>query len=102
MDKRDGAVEIDVARVLVEELLRASFSVADVLTSLIEETPEDAFPGEDSSEVLLEMVVNTCRPALEAVGEQECWVATELIGVVRDRVFEDLRAAIELSRRLES
>ena len=101
MDKKGGAVEADVVRVLVEELLRASFSVGDVLASLIEDVPEDAFPGEDSSAVLLEMVVNTCRPALEAAGEQECWVAAELIGVVRDRVFEDLRAAIELSGRLE-
>jgi hypothetical protein len=102
MEKMDGAVEADVVRVLVEELLRASFSVADVLASLIDEVPEDAFPGEDSAEVLLEMVVNTCRPALEAAGEQECWVAAEMIGVVRDRVFEDLRKAIELSRRLEA
>jgi hypothetical protein len=68
-----------------------------VLSSLLEDLPEDAFPGENSGAVLIEMVVGSCRPAVEAAGEQECWAATALIGAVRDRVLDDLRAAAQLA-----
>ena len=59
--------------------------------------PEDAFPGEDNGEVLIEMVVGSCRPAIDAAGEDECRRATALIGAVRDRVFDDLRRAAKLA-----
>jgi hypothetical protein len=95
-DRAEGA---DAARALVEELLRAGLALTDLLASLLEDIPEDAFPGEDDGAVLMEMVVGSCRPALEAAGEQECIVATALIGAIRDRVFDDLRAAAELARR---
>jgi hypothetical protein len=45
------------------------------------------------------MVVGSCRPATEAAGESSCWAATALIGSVRDRVIDDLRAALELARQ---
>jgi hypothetical protein len=67
--------------------------------SLLEEMPEESFPGEDNALVLLEMVVGSCRPAVEAAGESECWAATALIGSLRDRVIDDLRAAAELARK---
>jgi hypothetical protein len=43
-----------LARELVEQLLRASLTLTDMLASLIEELPEEAFPGEDNAAVLLE------------------------------------------------
>ncbi len=67
--------------------------------AFLEEMPEDAFPGEDSAAVLLEMVAGSCRPATAAAGESSCWAATALIGSMRDRVIDDLRAALELARR---
>jgi hypothetical protein len=88
----------DAAQVLIEELLRTGLALTDVLSSLLEDLPEDAFPGENSGAVLIEMVVGTCRPAVEAAGERECWAATALIGAVRDRVLDDLRAAAQLAR----
>jgi hypothetical protein len=33
-----------------------------VLSSLLEDLPEDAFPGENSGAVLIEMVVGSSRP----------------------------------------
>jgi len=95
-DRRaDGA---DAARALVEELLRMAFDLGDVLGSLLEDLPEDAFPGEDNAAVLLEMVVGSCRPVIEASGESGCWEAIALIRAVRDRVFDDLRTAAALAK----
>jgi hypothetical protein len=92
---RKGA---DAAQVLIEELLRTSLTLVDVLNSLLEELPESAFPGEENAAVLIEMVVGSCRPALEAAGESDCRTTTALLGAVRDRVLDDLRTAAELTR----
>ncbi|MGC1164540.1 MAG: hypothetical protein WA862_00385 [Solirubrobacterales bacterium] len=100
MSYSDGRVDgTDATRALIEELLRTAFALQDVLGSLLEEMPKESFPGEDNAAVLLEMVVGSCRPAVEAAGESECWAATALIGSIRDRVTEDLRAAAELAKR---
>jgi hypothetical protein len=89
----------DAAQALIEELLRTAFWLQDTMGTFLEEMPEDSFPGEDSAAVLLEMVVGSCRPATDAAGESACWAATALIGSMRDRVVDDLRAALELARR---
>jgi hypothetical protein len=89
----------EAAQALIEELLVTALGLGAVLSSLLEEMPEDAFPGEDSAAVLLEMVVGSSRPAAEAAGEMQCWEASALIGAVRDRVLTDLRAAAEVARR---
>jgi hypothetical protein len=88
----------DAARALIEELLRAGLVLTDLIASLIEDLPEDAFAGEDNAAVLVEMVAGSSLPAVEAAGEEACWAATALIGAVRDRVLDDLRAAAELAR----
>lgn len=93
---RPGA---DAGQALIEELLRTAFSLQDVMGSLLEDMPEQRFPGEDNAAVLLEMVVGSCRPAVDAAGEAQCWAAVALIGAVMDRVIDDLRAAVELARR---
>jgi len=84
--------------VLVEELLRTAFAVSDGLASLLEDLSEGTFPGEENAAVLVEMVAGSCRPAIEAAGESNCWAAAALIGAIRDRFIEDLRAAAELAR----
>ncbi len=89
--------ETDAAREFVEELLRTGIALLDLLSSLVEEIPEDAFPGEDSAEVLIEMVAGSCRPALLAAGEAECRAATALMATVWERVMADLRAAAAMA-----
>lgn len=84
---------------MIEELLMTALGLGAVLSSILDELPEDAFPGEDRAAVLLEMVVGSSRPAAEAAGEMQCWEASALIGAVRDRVLTDLRAAAEAARR---
>ena len=64
---------------------------------LLDELPEDAFPGEDEVEVLFEMLVGTIVPVAEAAGADEVRAATALLGAMSDRVIADLRAAMELS-----
>jgi hypothetical protein len=88
----------DPTQVLIEELLRTAFSLEDVMASLLEDMPDESFPGEDNAAVLLEMVVGSCRPAVAAAGEPECWRTIALVASVRDRVIDDLRAAAELAK----
>jgi hypothetical protein len=88
----------DVGRELIAEVLRTGLVFIDLISSLIEELPEDSFPGEDRGAVLLEMFVGSCMPVVRAAGEQECGAATALIGAVRDRVLDDLRTAAERAR----
>lgn len=95
------AGDADAARALIEELLRTGLALTDLLASLLEEIPEDAFPGEDSGRVLIEMIVGSSLPAIEAAGERQCWAAAALIGAIKDRVLDDLRAAAELARERE-
>jgi hypothetical protein len=99
MSHSDGRADgTDAAQLLIEELLRTALALGGVLASLLEDLPEEAFPGEDNAAVLIEMVVGSCRPAVEAAGEPDCWAATALIGAIRDRVIDDLRAAAEAAR----
>jgi hypothetical protein len=95
-DDRTGGA--DVAQVLIEELLRTGLSLSGAVASLLEDLPEEAFPGEDNAAVLIEMIAGSCRPAIEAAGERDCWAAVALMGAVRDRFLADLRAAAELAR----
>jgi hypothetical protein len=87
-----GRPDVDLTRELVEELLRTGFSLGNALASLVEDLPEDAFE-DDNATVLIEMVVGTCQPAVEAVGEPTCRAAIALVAAIRDRVLDDLRAA---------
>jgi len=82
---------------LVEELLRTGFALGDLIGSLLEDLPDDAFPGEENAAVLIEMVVGTCLPVVEAAGERDCRAATALVGALKDKVIADLRRAAELT-----
>lgn len=94
--------EVDAVHGFVQELLRSGLALLDLVSSLIEELPDEAFPGEDNAEVLVEMVVGSSRPALEAIGGSECRSATRLIEVVWERVMADLRDAAALAGPLGS
>jgi hypothetical protein len=94
-------VDLETTRELVEEVLRTAIALEDVMTALLDEIPERAFPGEDPGLVLLEMVVGSVHPAARAAGRRDCHVATALIGAVRERVIADLRTAAELAKERE-
>lgn len=83
---------------LIVELLRTGLTLADLLSSLLDDLPDDAFPGEDSGEVLIEMVAGSCAPAFAAAGPAQCEATVALLGAIRDRVLSDLRTAAELAR----
>ncbi len=91
----------ETTRELVEEVLRTALALEDVMSSLLEELPEGAFPGEDNARVLLEMVVGSVHPAALAAGRRDCHTATALVGAIRERVIADLRTAAELARERE-
>lgn len=84
--------DAELAREVVEELVRTGLALAGALGSLIEDLPADAFPGQDAAEVLLEMAAGSCAPVTEAAGEALCRDALGLIGAVRERFVADLRA----------
>jgi hypothetical protein len=83
----------DDVRGFVEELLRTGLTLIDLLSALLDDLADDAFPGEDSAAVLIEMLVGTLSPVADAAGEHVVHEATALLGAVRDRTLSDLRAA---------
>jgi hypothetical protein len=94
----DHAYDADV-RGFVEEIVRTGLLLSDLLSRLLDDLPEDAFPGEDRVEVLLEMLTGTVFPAASAAGPATVRQARALLGAVSDRVIEDLRAAVDLASR---
>ncbi|HEX4753493.1 MAG TPA: hypothetical protein VH268_11385 [Solirubrobacterales bacterium] len=94
-------MDLGTTRELVEEVLRTALALEDVMTALLDELPDYAFPGQDNAHVLLEMVVGSVHPATLAAGPRDCNVATALVGAIRERVIADLRTAAELAKERE-
>src|SRR4029450_10752740 len=88
----------DEVRVLVEELLRTGLLFTDVLSALLDDLPETAFPGENPGEVLVEMLTGSVRPVAEAAGAEAVRVSLALVGAMADRTVSDLRRALEIAR----
>ncbi len=86
---------------LIEEMLRTALWLFDASASLLDDLPDGAFPGEDSGEVMVEMLAGSCRPAIDAAGDDGCRIAIELLTSIKENVLNDLRAAAELARRKE-
>jgi hypothetical protein len=85
----------DEVREFVEELLRTGCVLTDLLGALLDELPEDAFPGEHPAEVLIEMLTGTVRPVAEAAGAEVVRTTIALLDAVGNRTIADLRAAAE-------
>jgi hypothetical protein len=92
---------VEASRALVQELLSAGFVLIDLLSTLVEDLPDDAFPEEEKAAVLIEMLAGSAVPAVQAAGERTCWEATALVGALRDRAIDDLEAALEIARERE-
>jgi len=84
---------------LTEAVLRAGVMLSDLLGNLLEDLPEDAFPGEGHVDVLVEMMTGTIAPVADAAGAATVNDTTALLGAVCDRVVADLRAALDLASR---
>jgi hypothetical protein len=82
-------------RGFVEQLLRTGLMLAHLIDDLLEALPDDAYPGEEPGEVLLDMLCGTITPVLVAAGPRELDSAHALIGAVGDRTLADLRLAAE-------
>jgi hypothetical protein len=91
----------DYVREFVEEVLRAGIVLSGLVGDLSDSLPEDAYPGESQVEVVLQMMAGTIRPVAEAAGEQFVRDAVALLGKAQDKVFTDLRLAMELARMRE-
>ncbi len=83
---------------LVEEVLRTAVALEEVMTALLDEIPEGAFPGDDNARVLLEMVVGSVGPAANAAGPRQVEATIALVAAVRDRVLTDLHTAATLAQ----
>ena len=93
----DSSVHEDWVRAFVVEVLRTGIMLSDLLGGLLDDLPDDAFPGEDPAEVLLERLIGTIRPVAEAAGRGSVDQTTALLDAVADRTVADLRAACELA-----
>ena len=84
------------------ELIRTGLMLGNLIGTVLEDLPEDAFGCEDCAEVLLEMVAGSVWPAADAAGFVAVRQATALIGAAADRSMADLEAALEIARARES
>jgi hypothetical protein len=85
----------DYTTEFVTEVLRAGLMLSQLASDLIESTPEDAFPGESTGQVIIEMMIGTIRPAAEAAGEPVVRACIGLLAASCDRTLADLRAAAD-------
>jgi len=87
----------DDARTFVDEAVRTGIMFADLVADLLDSLPDDAFPGEEHAEVLLEMLAGSIKPAADDAGTTTVHHATALLIAVRDHALADLQAAAELA-----
>lgn len=87
---------------LVDEVVLTAIALDDVLASLLAHLSTDAFPGQNTTEVLLRMIVGSVVPATRAAGEDSCRTATALVAAIRERVLADLHAAAESATEREN
>jgi hypothetical protein len=91
----------DEVHELVMQILRTGLMLSDLMCTLIESTPEDAFGDERRADVLIEMLTGTIRPVAEAAGDGAVQDAQALLGAIADRTVADLEKALEIARRRE-
>jgi hypothetical protein len=85
----------------VLKLLCTGYVLAELVADLVDELPADAFPGEEPTAVVVEMLCGTIATALVSVDPHDVRRATELIEVAAARTREHLQLACDLSRRID-
>lgn len=78
---------------LVTEVMRTAVVLEDVFASLLPDLPDEAFPGEDKTKVLFDLVLGSVEIATAAAGEEACRTAIALVGAIPERILADLRTA---------
>jgi hypothetical protein len=96
----DAIRDDDPVRAFVIELVKSGSMLSELLVSLASSLPVGAYPGEDSRDVVMDMIGGTIETALGDADPGEVRRATELISQAADRTMEHLRLALALSRRL--
>ena len=102
MDSTTLPAHADPAHAFVVEVLRTGLMLTDLVAGLLESTPEGAFGGEDTGDVLVAMLAGTVRPAVEAAGSGTVDACTALLGALGDRTLRDLEEAGRRARAREA
>ena len=96
-----GMEQLSYVRAFVEEVLRTGIALGDLIGDLIDALPDDAYPGENKADVLLDMVAGSVQPVLAAAGEETVEDAMALVGALYDKTMMDLKLAVEIARERE-
>jgi hypothetical protein len=83
---------------LLMDSWRTGLMFSDVLSGLLDDMPDDAFPGESPADVLIEMLTGSVRPVAEAAGAETVRASLALVGAMADKTMSDLRRALEIAR----
>jgi len=78
-------------------LLRTGLMLSDLAGDLLDALPDDSYPGEENSEVVLEMIRGTIATSLQSATLSELARATELMERAFDRTIEHLEQAREIA-----
>jgi hypothetical protein len=98
-----GAVKVlDYARDLLFVVMATAESVTDLLSILAERIDDDAFPGEELGDVLFEMLVESARVPIEALGEEAVRSVTKVLEDVPEGIVADLKMGLELRRAADN
>jgi hypothetical protein len=83
---------------LLRDSWRTGLMFSDVLSGLLDDMPDDAFPGESPADVLIEMLTGSVRPVADAAGAETVRASLALVGAMADKTMSDLRRALEIAR----
>ncbi len=101
MEPSPSTAHADASRAFLEEVLRTGLGLVDLVEHLVEVLPDDAYPGEDTGDVVLEMLSGSIAPAVVAAGPAALHSAAALLGAVRDRAQADLERAMAIAEARE-
>ena len=94
---RTPRVDRALTHELVQEVICTALALESVISGLLEDLPDDAFPGADPGVLLMQMIVGTAHPAAAVAGVRDCRSAIALVVAIRERVLADLRRAVDLA-----
>jgi hypothetical protein len=97
MSNQQTGEHIDV---FVFGLIRSGLMLSELASNLTEALPDDAYPGEDTAAVVLEMLCGTIATAIESVDPRDVRRATEIIDLAVERTREHVALACAMSRRI--